>query len=263
MKQQNNPSDIILGCGLIRIGRIWGVDSKPVPSEVEVSHFLEGAFELGVRFFDTAPAYGLSEERLGAFLKRLTPQQRNEITIATKFGEHWNREKEEPFTDHSYEKLLFSLDQSLKILGKIDILQLHKASAELLNSPDINRAFEVALNSGVSLLGASISDIETGLKACHDQKLSHIQLPFNQNQTHLLPVVKQAKTMHKKILFNRPFAMGAITNQTSNREKSEENMVNAYKEIIVLNCPGVILTGTASLNHLKQNLSCFKQALLK
>jgi len=67
---------IEFGCGLIRIGRVWGVDSKEVPTEKEAIEFLEFAFSQGVRFFDTAPAYGLSESRLGKFFKQLTEDER-------------------------------------------------------------------------------------------------------------------------------------------------------------------------------------------
>lgn len=253
MKPQNNQHSITLGCGLIRIGRVWGIDNKPVPSESNAQAFLESAFELGIRFFDTAPAYGLSEKRLGTFLKNLTPEQRNKVTVATKFGEHWNAEKQEPFVDHTYEMLAASFEESLNILGKIEIMQLHKASVSLLKANEVDQAFSFALKSGVSFLGASISDLDTGLKACTDERLTYIQLPFNEEKMELLPVIERAKTGGKKVLFNRPFAMGAITKQSS--------MIAAYKRIVDLDCQGVILTGTASLEHLKQNINNFESAI--
>jgi aryl-alcohol dehydrogenase-like predicted oxidoreductase len=261
MTQQNNQSNLTLGCGLIRIGRVWGVDNKPVPSESEVQEFLEGAFELGIRFFDTAPAYGLSEPRLGSFLKNLTTQQRNEVTVATKFGEHWNAEKQEPFIEHTHSALLSSLEHSLDSLGKIEVLQLHKASISLLESDDIDLAFISALKLGISSLGASISDVDTGLKACSDKRLTYIQLPYNEERTELIPVIEQAITSNKKVLFNRPFAMGAIAKQSINENETKKRMIAAYKRIIDLNCPGVILTGTASSEHLRQNINNFESAV--
>lgn len=260
MTHLDNQTTLTLGCGLIRIGRVWGVDSKPVPTEVDVRTFLEGAFEFGIRFFDTAPAYGFSEARFGSFLKSLTIQQRSEVLVATKFGEHWNTEKQEPFVDHTYQMLQLSLERSLETLGKINILQLHKASASLLDSDNLGQAFTLALDSGVEFLGASISDVETGIKACADERLSYIQLPFNEEKTELLPVIEQAKKKQKKVLFNRPFAMGATAQPSSNGGSTSSQMVTAYKRIFDLNCPGVVLTGTASLDHLKQNISYFESA---
>src|SRR5579859_5038385 len=123
-----------LGCGLIRIGRVWGVSQQSVPSEKEAHIFLEKAYSLGVRFFDTAPSYGLSEARLGKFLRKLSPKERKTIIVATKFGEHWNVEKQEAFVDHSYDALVKSLEKSFELLGKVDVLQLHKASVSLLKN---------------------------------------------------------------------------------------------------------------------------------
>ena len=74
-------SSIELGCGLIAIGRPWGTTAE-VPSEAEAIDFLQFAYDSGIRFFDTAPSYGLSEERLGHFLDLLTPQQRAESSWA-------------------------------------------------------------------------------------------------------------------------------------------------------------------------------------
>jgi len=261
MKQNNQPS-FQLGCGLIRIGRVWGVDSKPVPTEAKAQEFLETAFELGIRFFDTAPAYGLSEDRLGTFLKKLTAQQRSEITVATKFGEHWDTETNQTFVDHSYKKLQESYEKSLSKLGKIDLLQLHKAGIQNLQSDDVSQAFEFVRKSGTTFLGASISDLETGAVACKDARLQYIQLPYNQERSELLAVIQLAKENSKKILFNRPFAMGAITLDTTQTTKKAK-MVEAFKFIQKTNCPGVILSGTGSPEHLKENLGVFKKVIKK
>lgn len=261
MKTKGRKAPLTLGCGLIRIGRTWGVDSKPIPTDREARLFLEGAFELGIRFFDTAPSYGLSELRLGEFLKSLTAEQRKEVVIATKFGEHWDFKKQEPYADHSYEVMRSSLHQSLKILGKIDILQLHKASIDLLKSNDIDRIFALGSDLGISFFGASISDIGTGMEACRNQRVSYIQLPYNEQRTELLPVIKQAKIYQKKVLFNRPFAMGALAKLSSDKARASQRMIAAYQRIADLDCSGVVLTGTASLEHLKQNIFYFESAI--
>ena len=130
--------------------------------------FLEHAVELGIRYFDTAPSYGLSEERLGRFLRTLPESIRRELTIATKFGEHWNRGASQPYVDHSYDALRRSLDQSLAHLGRVDVLQLHKTSPEVLESGDLARAWEYARSLGITRLGASVSDLESAALAIAD-----------------------------------------------------------------------------------------------
>jgi aryl-alcohol dehydrogenase-like predicted oxidoreductase len=82
---------VALGCGLIGIGRPWGFVASEVPTEEEAFSFLQHAFELGIRYFDTAPSCAYSEARLGSFLCKLTREQRQEVVIATKFGEMLGR----------------------------------------------------------------------------------------------------------------------------------------------------------------------------
>src|SRR5271170_4974646 len=126
-----------LGCGLIGIGRPWGFVASEVPTEAETFSFLEHAFELGIRYFDTAPSYACSEARLGSFLRKLTPEQREEVVIATKFGESWDEAAQDVVVDHSLDALTRSLDQSLDLLGTINVLQIHKTTPEVLRSQAI------------------------------------------------------------------------------------------------------------------------------
>lgn len=54
-----------LGLGTIGIGRPCPTEQHDVPSSAQVAVLLERAVSSGVRFFDTDPAHGLSEVRLG------------------------------------------------------------------------------------------------------------------------------------------------------------------------------------------------------
>ena len=69
-----------LGMGTAPIGG-WPIEV----SENDALSALERAWEKGIRYFDTAPLYGsgMSEERLGSFLKT---QKREEAIISTKVG---------------------------------------------------------------------------------------------------------------------------------------------------------------------------------
>jgi aryl-alcohol dehydrogenase-like predicted oxidoreductase len=249
-------SKLSLGCGLIRIGRVWGVDDKPIPSEKEVRSFLEETFELGIRFYDTAPAYGLSEDRLGSFIQSLTNKQKNEITVATKFGEHWDEDAQSTVVDHSYDALIESLEQSYKKLKKIDLLQLHKATRENIQSSDVSEAFTYSKKMGIKELGASISDLKTGLFIVEDENFNYIQLPYNFERKELFPVIIAANKLRKKIIFNRPFAMGAV----AIKEEKMTEIINAFNLILETNASGIVLTGTASKEHLKENILFWNKA---
>src|SRR4051812_39733428 len=68
------------GLGTAPLGGLY----QPVPEE-DARATIARAWNDGIRFFDTAPQYGngLSERRLGAFLKT---KPRDEYVIATKVG---------------------------------------------------------------------------------------------------------------------------------------------------------------------------------
>lgn len=83
---------------------------------------LTRAFDLGINFIDTAPAYANSEETLGKALKRVTNIPDN-LVISTKFGG-----RPTPFNPRNKAQLLASAEESLKLLGRecIDVMIVHE-----------------------------------------------------------------------------------------------------------------------------------------
>jgi aryl-alcohol dehydrogenase-like predicted oxidoreductase len=237
-----------LGLGLIGIGRIWGVAPTEVPSEREALEFLSVAYEAGIRYFDTAPSYGTSEERLGKFLSSLTSAERATITVATKFGEHWDSTRNEPYVDHSFDALRASLDRSLARLGSVDILQLHKTTPEVLSSADLDKAWDYALTAGIQVLGPSVSDLESARIACTDPRYRMLQLPLNTSDGRFLPLLPEIAAAGLWIAVNRPFAMGRSIGRDS------------FRYLLDLPFNGVILSGTKSREHLRDNIAAFHAA---
>ena len=250
-------SDVQLGLGLIGIGRPWGHVAGDVPPEAEVLTLLEAAAGMGIRYFDTAPSYGLSEERLGRFLAVLEPRQRAELTIATKFGEHWDAGAGAPFVDHGFDALRRSLDRSAALLGRIDVLQLHKTSPGALASADVQRAWEYARSLGIARLGPSVSDEESAQAALADPRFTLVQLPYNRANPRFGAIVDAAGARGIEVAVNRPFAMGAMLYDAATTDKAA-----AFRFILERRFAGVVLTGTRSPRHLRENLRAFQQALL-
>ncbi|EIE98204.1 aldo/keto reductase [Saccharomonospora glauca] len=126
---------------------------------------LETAWECGVRYFDTAPHYGLglSERRLGAFL---ATKPRDEFVVSTKVGRLLEPvpgtgalDIENHFLvpadhrrvwDFSADGVRRSLEDSLRRLGldSVDVLYLHDPEE---GAPD---ALDAALTSGLDALAA-------------------------------------------------------------------------------------------------------------
>jgi aryl-alcohol dehydrogenase-like predicted oxidoreductase len=232
---------IELGLGLISIGRPWGRRREPPPPERDALALLEKALALGIRFMDTAPAYGASEAILGRFLRA-----RPDCFVATKMGEWWDAASGSSTVDHRYEALKRSIDRSLELLGRIDLLQLHKATAQNLPSADISRAIEYARTCGIRHFGASVPDLAAADAASRTGWCSYLQLPFNRANTGLAPVFPLARKSSLKLIVNRPFAMGELAPGAE-----------PFAFIRTMDFSGVVLTGTKSAAHLAENYDAF------
>jgi predicted oxidoreductase len=113
-----------------------------------VRELVRTARDAGIDFFDHADIYGDELhgcERRFAEALRLTPAERDEITIQTKCGivkEPWG-------FDFSYEHIMSSVEGSLRALDtdRIDVLLLHRPDA-LVEPDEVARAFDELAASG-------------------------------------------------------------------------------------------------------------------
>ena len=219
---------IEFGLGLLSIGRPWGHRREPPPAEDAALALLEAAVSLGIRVFDTAPAYGTSEAILGRFLAHIGAA-RDALFISTKMGESWDAASDTSNVDHRYDSLKASIDASLDRLGHIDLLQVHKSNVQALISVDVARAVEYARHRGIRHFGASVSDL-----AAADAN------------TALADIFPLARKTGMKLLINRPLAMGAIAASA-----------DAFAVVRDQDFSGVVLTGTKSIAHLRENYAAF------
>lgn len=258
MSHHYPDAPVSLGLGLLSIGRAWGFQPGDPPAEEDAVDLLRHAVARGIAFFDTAPAYAASERIFGRFLKD-RGDRATTLTISTKMGEHWDADRQSGFVDHSYEALCRSLDRSLGLLGRIDVLQIHKASTEALASKDVARAIDYAHSAGITKIGASVSDLEAARMACGSGCFSHIQFPYNRLSVALDPAFAMARQAGMTVLVNRPFAMGRLIHDASAGTVSP--LPEALGFILRQPFEGVILTGTRSRRHLDESISAFDQAV--
>jgi predicted oxidoreductase len=133
--------------GAMRIGDL---------SDDEIRVLVDTARAAGIDFFDHADMYRreLHEcERRFSQALRLSPAERDEITIQTKAGVVTDG----PYIDCSYEHLIEATEGSLKALDtdRIDILLLHRSDA-LVEPEEVARAFdELAAAGKVRAFGVS------------------------------------------------------------------------------------------------------------
>jgi len=121
---------------------------------------LENCFEKNINHFDTSPYYGngLSEQRLGYFLKKIP---KNKYYLSTKVGRYLTPEKEEnidrgkwagglnfiPNIDYSYDGVMKSFEQSLHRLAtsKIDICLIHDVD-RYTHGDQVDHYFKIAMS---------------------------------------------------------------------------------------------------------------------
>lgn len=113
-----------LGFGAFKIGRNQGAKYPTpydLPDEAAVSLLLNSILDLGCSLIDTAPAYGLSEVRIG----RAIGHRRSEFVLSTKVGETF--ENGQSKFDFSSAAVRASLDRSLADLRTdvLDIVFIH------------------------------------------------------------------------------------------------------------------------------------------
>lgn len=121
---QRIPAVSRLGFGSFKIGRNEGIKyptGYSLPTDAQVSTLLNGILDLGCNVIDTAPAYGLSEERIG----RAIGHRRKEFVLSTKVGETF--EAGQSTYDYSAASVRASIERSLRRLATdyLDVVFVH------------------------------------------------------------------------------------------------------------------------------------------
>lgn len=123
-----------LGYGSFKIGRATGTKYPTpfsLPSDAEAAAVLHRALDLGLRAIDTAPAYGLSEARIGAALAG----RRSEFVLSTKVGERHDGDRS--IYDFAPRAVRESLVASVARLGgPVDITYVHADGGDVRLAED-------------------------------------------------------------------------------------------------------------------------------
>lgn len=124
-----NVTQLGYGSMGLRGPRTWGVR---VVDDEDAERFLNLVLDSGINFIDTAPDYGISEERIGRYIG----SRRSEFYLATKCGCAYTQHDDHIEIDHVWEKDVVrrNLETSLRRLQTdyVDILQFHGGDADSL-----------------------------------------------------------------------------------------------------------------------------------
>ena len=162
-----------LGLGTVELGSDYGINEPGNfgrPDEASAIKLLHKAADTGINIFDTAPAYGCSEEILGkAFANRKS------CIIATKVNVPPENEDVEKF-------IRSSLTQSRQKLQRkcLDIVQVHNATSDTFLRSDIFKILLKEKDKGkIRFIGASVYEPENALAAIDSGMIDVLQIAYN------------------------------------------------------------------------------------
>lgn len=230
-----------LGFGAFKIGRNVGIkypSGYELPDEDEVRRLLDAVLDLGINLIDTAPAYGLSEERIG----RALAARRDEFILSTKVGETF----EDGRSTHDFSRagVTRSLERSLQRLrtDRVDLTLVHSDGddLEILDATDVVETLHDLRDRGLTrLIGFSGKTLEGARSAM--RWADALMVTYHARDASHRPVIDEARERGSGILVKKGLASGHLP--------PEEAIP------FVLKTPGVasLVVGGLNPEHLRQN----------
>ena len=252
----------------------FGPDGDRCVTDEQAERVLNGVLDAGINLIDTAPDYGLSEERIGRYVS----SRRKEYILATKCGcdpkdkggqgEHiWRREH-----------LLGNIEGSLKRLrtDHVDILQLHNPPADTAPVDELVEALREIRSQGLTKF-ISVSTTTPSLEQYLAMGVfDTFQIPYSCNQPgHHDAMMKVGEAGAGVIVrggIGRGGPAGAILKRVNmdawNAAKLDELCGDMKPPELILRytlshpwCHTAIV-GTMNLDHLKDNVAAAEKGPL-
>ena len=277
-----------LGLGTAAIGRPEYINIRAKSHEVlDLNAFkkqgfnvLEEAYKLGVRYFDTAPGYGMAETLL---LEWLQTKNDPTIIIATKWGytyvANFNpNAKVHEVKAHSLEKLNEQWNVSKAFSSHLKVYQIHSATLEtgvLENEKVLHRLAQLKAecNIKIGITTTGENQIEVIKKALEshiegEQLFDAFQITFNVLDQSLINISEDLIRSNKQIIIKEALANGRLFRTESyNHYRKLYNLLDElalkYKTtadaVLLKFCTqtipnSIVLSGASNGLHLLSNL---------
>ena len=238
----------VLGLGTVKFGRNTKIKypTFELPSDRAIEELLDDALARGINLLDTAPAYGLAEERLG----QLLGARRDQFVLSTKCGEEFA--DGESTYDFSAAHTRLSVERSLRRLrtDRLDCVLAHcpRNDFEALSKGAVLETLAALKQEGkIRSFGASINSHEGGALAL-ERGADVLMVTYAADDTGMEPLIRRAAEMGKGILIKKGLGSGALARGEAPRSL-EENFRT------ILDVPGVtsLIIGTINRDHLNTN----------
>jgi aryl-alcohol dehydrogenase-like predicted oxidoreductase len=231
-----------LGLGTVKIGRNQQVkypQGFEIPDDADVSALLALAWDLGINFIDTAPAYGSSEQRLGNLLPHA-----NDWVIMTKVGEIFeNGQSRFDFSAHHTRQ---SVENSLKKLkrDRLDVVLVHSNGddMDIINNEAALETLDRMKQSGmIRAYGMSTKTVEGGCWIVEHADV--VMATYNLETASELPVIVRAHELNKGVVVKKGLQSGHI-----------DSIEAAFRHVLTQSGVSSMIVGTINADHLRANV---------
>ena len=275
-----------LGLGTAAIGRPQYINIRQNVSKKEQSledfrqqglNLLEAAYQGGIRYFDTAPGYGMAEQLLHDWLQK---HPHDDVELATKWGYKYVANFDPNATvhevkEHSIDLLNTQWSHSQTLLPELSTLQIHSATFEtgvLRNEAVLDRLQEIknsGINVGLSTTGANQTDVlKTALAIEREGEplFEVFQVTYNmldQSLAALMPQLQDKRVVIKEALSNGRIFPNVHYPQYTRLYEALDTLAKNHDvgiDAIALRYamdsiqPFMVLSGAAQAAHLNGNL---------
>ncbi len=210
-----------LGLGCMGMSEFYGAQEEAASVST-----LRHAIELGVNFWDTADMYGphTNERLLGKTIKALGIQ-REQLTLATKFGIIRGDTPQARQINGSPEYVRQACDASLKRLGVdyIDLYYQHRVDPSVPIEETIGAMAELVKAGKVRYLGLSEASANTLHRACKVHPISALQSEYSLWSRDLdNEIIPACKELGVGLVAYSPLGRGFLTGAISQRSDFQE-----------------------------------------
>ena len=236
----------ILGLGTVKFGRNQKIKypTFELPTDDAICALLDDALAYGINLLDTAPAYGISEERLG----KLLGTRRHSLVVVTKTGEEFaHGESTYLFTA---EHTRMSVERSLRRLNtnRLDcvLVHCHRDDLAILRDTAVLETLQQLKDRGdIRSFGASTYTIEGGMFAA--EHCDAVMVSYSAGYRGEEPVIRHATELGKAVLIKKGLDSGAAAAS----RPLEENL----RPIFGFSGVSSLIVGTINREHLRENVA--------
>lgn len=279
----------VIGLGLAALGRPEYInvateenrDKSPEAFRENAFRMLDAAYQRGVRYFDTAPSYGMGEQ----FLIDWHQQRKySGLKFGTKWGytymANWELgyEGKHEVKEHSLTKLKEQWEVSKQLLPDLSFYQIHSATFDsgVLENKEVLEHLHFLKNEHNIQMGLTTSGpqqpellrLAQTIEFDGEPLFTVFQVTFNVYEQSALGDLKQLHHQGKTIIIKEALANGRLFQAV---DSEGDNSVNASLQRIATRCnigidalalrycmqavePDFVLSGATNIAHLEGNL---------